>query len=73
MFPYIKQISHVEKILMVDIDSDIIDYYSCRAAPLSCDYLSPRDSPLHVEVLCGSVADCDARLLRANAVVCIEL
>lgn len=73
MFPYFKQVSHITKVFMVDIDFNLVDYYSCRTAPLTCDYLTPRENPLHVEVMCGSVADCDARMQGANAVVCIEL
>lgn len=73
MFAYFKQLPHVTKVMMVDIDSDLLEHYACRASPLTFDYLCPRKNPLHVEVLCGSVADCDARLLGANAVVCIEL
>ncbi|XP_034239184.1 uncharacterized protein LOC117644097 [Thrips palmi] len=73
MFPYFKQLANVTKIIMVDIDADLLEYNACRASPLTFDYLCPRATPLHVEVLCGSVADCDARLQGANAVVCIEL
>lgn len=73
MFPYFKQLAHVTKVIMVDIDDNLLEYNACRASPLTIDYLCPRETPLHVEVLCGSVADCDARLQGANAVVCIEL
>lgn len=73
MFQYFKQVSHISEVIMVDIDPHILDYYVCRASPLNSDFLNPRQNPLHVEVLCGSVADCDVRLLGANAVVCIEL
>ncbi|KAK3912606.1 Small RNA 2'-O-methyltransferase [Frankliniella fusca] len=73
MCSYFKQVPHIKEVIMVDIDADILDYYACRAGPLTSDYLNPRDNPLRVEVLCGSVADCDVRLLGANAVVCIEL
>lgn len=73
MFSYFKQITDVTNVIMVDIDSSLLEHYHCRAAPLSCDYLCCREKPLHVEVLCGSVAEHDGRLVGADAVVCIEL
>lgn len=73
MFNYFKRIPDITKVIMIDIDSDLLDHFHCRASPLTCDYVCPRENPLHVEVLCGSVAECDVRLLGANAVVCIEL
>uniref|UniRef100_A0A0A9Y9Z0 Small RNA 2'-O-methyltransferase n=1 Tax=Lygus hesperus TaxID=30085 RepID=A0A0A9Y9Z0_LYGHE len=73
LFTYIKQTEGVEEYIAVDIDEELLNRYSCRVLPLTCDYLADRTHPFNVKVLCGSVADPDVRLFGTDIVVAIEL
>ncbi|XP_032590341.1 small RNA 2'-O-methyltransferase isoform X2 [Drosophila grimshawi] len=57
----------------VDIDHELLRTYLSRINPLCSDYLRQRQSPLHVEVLQGSVADSAVELRNTDAVIALEL
>ncbi|PSN46366.1 hypothetical protein C0J52_05728 [Blattella germanica] len=74
LFVFMKHLDGLEEFLAVDVDSELLERYCCRAAPMNADFLDPkRQKPLTVSVLNGSIADTDPRLLGSDAVICIEL
>lgn len=72
-FRYLKQIAAVTAVSLVDVCADVLRRCACRVAPSPGDSLQQRVRPLHVQVLCGSVADCDTRLAGCDVVSAIEL
>jgi hypothetical protein len=68
-----KHVPGLNEVVAVDIDHEVLNHNSCRAAPLNADYLNTRQEPFTVRVLAGSIADRDRRLLGTDAVICIEL
>ncbi|XP_058799198.1 uncharacterized protein LOC131668783 [Phymastichus coffea] len=70
---YLKNMTGVEEVLFVDIDTDTINMYKDRARPLHVDYLHRRSSPLVMRVLEGSITQPDQLLEDTDAVICIEL
>lgn len=57
----------------MDIDDVTLQTHLCRTKPLVSDYIRQRMSPLHVEVLHGSVADSSKELKNTDAVIALEL
>lgn len=73
-FLYIlKNIEGVEEILCVDIDRQVLERYKTKAEPFLIEYLTPRKTPLVIEVCEGSVTHNDQKLEQTDAVICIEL
>ncbi|ALC41806.1 Hen1 [Drosophila busckii] len=57
----------------VDIDEALLTTHLSRTDPLVSDYMRQRESPLHVDVFHGSVADSSAELLNTDVVIALEL
>lgn len=72
-FKYLKNISEVNEVNLIDIDENLLKGSSYKARPLTYDYLHRREECMTVRVLCGSVAEKDDCLLEVDAVTCIEL
>ncbi|XP_037818264.1 LOW QUALITY PROTEIN: small RNA 2'-O-methyltransferase [Lucilia sericata] len=69
----LRRIPHVEHILEVDIDAELLKVHQQKAIPLISDYLKKRENPLRVEVLQGSVTDSVEQLYDVDAVIALEL
>lgn len=72
-FTSLKSLPDLREIVAVDIDVSLLEYYSCKTAPLTSDYLKMREHDLVVSVYAGSVCEFDKSLVNTDAVVCIEL
>lgn len=70
---HLKTIKGVEEILCVDIDREVLERYKTRTQPLLIEYLTPRKTPLTIELYEGSVIHNDRKLEQTDAVICIEL
>ncbi|XP_006825373.1 small RNA 2'-O-methyltransferase-like, partial [Saccoglossus kowalevskii] len=69
----LKNESYIEELIGVDIDNLALESNQHLGQPLISDYLYPRDNPLSVIILCGSVADYDSRLSNCDMMACVEL
>ncbi|CAL1684881.1 unnamed protein product [Lasius platythorax] len=69
----LKNIEGVEEILCVDIDRQVLERYKTKAEPFLIEYLTPRKTPLVIEVCEGSITHNDQKLEQTDAVICIEL
>lgn len=73
-FKYIKYLSSVEEIILVDIYEPVLESSLYVMRPLAWDYLFKRDLALTVKVFVGSVSLPDINVLQnVDAVTCIEL
>ncbi|XP_040040846.2 small RNA 2'-O-methyltransferase isoform X2 [Gasterosteus aculeatus] len=63
----------IELLAGVDIDGAILKKKMCGLAPLSTDYLQPRNDQLRIDLYQGSVTQKDARLIGFDLVTSIEL
>ncbi|XP_065368052.1 small RNA 2'-O-methyltransferase [Calliphora vicina] len=73
LLPLLRRIPHVEHILEVDIDAELLKVHQQKAIPLISDYLKKRESPLRVEVLLGSITDAVEQLYDVDAVIALEI
>ena len=72
-FVHLKSLKHIEKIVQVDIDGDLLKRFLVRTEPLLADHLNRRETPLAVEVYKGSMSLPDKCLLGSDAIVGIEV
>ncbi|KAM7344280.1 hen1 methyltransferase isoform 3-T3 [Cochliomyia hominivorax] len=73
LLPLLRRIPHVEHILEVDIDGELLIQHQQKAIPLISDYLQKRERPLRVEVLQGSITDPVEQLYDVDAVIALEI
>lgn len=71
----LKEVCGVEKVMGLDIDTELLSWKSRNIGPLPSDYLHSqrRGAPLDMEVFSGSVAHHDSRFKDIDAVTMIEL
>ncbi|XP_077987051.1 small RNA 2'-O-methyltransferase-like [Glandiceps talaboti] len=69
----LKNEPYIEELTGVDVDRSVLVHREHIITPLTTDYLFPRDNPLTVRLLQGSVADYDTRLADYDLVACVEL
>ncbi|CAH0393623.1 unnamed protein product [Bemisia tabaci] len=72
-FEHLRRIDGLEKVLCIDVDEEMLQRYHRRAKPLNYNHLCPREAPFSVDILAGSIAECDPNLLDTDVVICIEL
>ncbi|XP_070532724.1 small RNA 2'-O-methyltransferase-like isoform X1 [Ptychodera flava] len=70
---HLKNESYIEELCGVDIDESILLANQHAVKPLISDYLHPRDNPLVMRILQGSVTDFDMRVQSFDLVACVEL
>lgn len=70
---FLVQISTLEKLVLVDLDHDLLVHNKYAIRPLNCDYLEKRDLKLHVQMCCGSVTELDAHVAGCDAVSMVEM
>lgn len=73
LIDYIKNLFYLEKILLVDIDEDLLKENIFRIRPRTIDYINKRREPLEVSVFAGSISDPDCNLVDTDAVIGIEM
>lgn len=73
LFKYIKELPHVQRIIGVDVDENLMPRCRYEARPLSFFYVLGYPHKLTVDLFVGSIAERDRRLRDADAVICIEL
>lgn len=64
---------HMEELVGVDINRELLEENMFRIKPLISDYLRPRSHPFKVSLYQGSVAEADERFVDFDLVACIEL
>ncbi|XP_055311458.1 small RNA 2'-O-methyltransferase [Sitodiplosis mosellana] len=69
----IRRNDHLQHILQIDIDDELLKRFEQRAAPLTWEYLSRRKLPLITDVYHGSVDSPHECLLDSDVVICVEL
>lgn len=67
------QIPTLEKLVLVDLNHDLLEHNKYSIRPLNCDYLEKRDLKLHVQMYCGSVTDLDENVAGCDAVSMVEM
>ena len=72
-FVHLKSLKHIEKIVQVDIDEEMLKKFLMRTEPLLADHLNRRETPLTVEVYKGSMAIPNGCLVDTDAVIGIEV
>eukprot|EP00095_Tigriopus_kingsejongensis_P007341 maker-scaffold589_size129586-snap-gene-0.43 protein:Tk07341 transcript:maker-scaffold589_size129586-snap-gene-0.43-mRNA-1 annotation:"PREDICTED: uncharacterized protein LOC103574275" len=73
-FVRLKKLEHAREIIGVDVDAELLDYIQRRIKPLLFDFLHPRSfCPLDVYLMCGNLANFDARLQHVDAITAIEV
>lgn len=68
-----EQLTHLEEVVGVDIDRELLERNEFRIKPLISDYLRPRSHPFKVSLYQGSVAEADERFVDFDVIACIEL
>lgn len=64
---------HLEEVVGVDIDQQLLEESKFRIKPFTADYLRPRSHPFKVSLYQGSIAEADERFIDFDIVACIEL
>jgi hypothetical protein len=77
LFKYLKNVPIVEKVIMMDIDKELLQSHKHSLRPLPVEYLKKRETPLSLEVYAGCVTKVDSRVLNAEpniyAILAIEI
>ncbi|KAJ7339400.1 Small RNA 2'-O-methyltransferase [Desmophyllum pertusum] len=66
-------LTHLEELVGVDIDRELLEENKFRIRPLLSDYLRPRSHPFKVSLYQGSIAEADERFFDCDVIACIEL
>ncbi|ESO88632.1 hypothetical protein LOTGIDRAFT_125700, partial [Lottia gigantea] len=69
----IKTVKSLEKILLVDIDDKLLQSREYCIRPSLEEFLHHRDNPLHIQLLAGSAAILDERIMGVEAVTLVEV
>lgn len=72
-FRYVKSLIGLREALFVDVDRTLLEFSGNKVEPFAADFLKRRKEPLHVQVLQGSIAYPDVKLLNTDGVICIEM
>lgn len=64
---------HLEELVGVDIDQQLLEESKFRIRPFTADYLRPRTHPFQVSLYQGSIAEADERFIDFDIIACIEL
>ncbi|XP_078382520.1 small RNA 2'-O-methyltransferase-like [Oculina patagonica] len=66
-------LTHLEELVGVDINKELLEENKFRIQPLTSDYLRPRTHPFKVSLYQGSIAEADKRFIDFDVIACIEL
>jgi hypothetical protein len=73
IFRWLKDVESVERMALVDVDSNVLESNKNVVKPLILDNTYPRSTPLTIAVLAGSAGDLDRRIVGYQAATLVEL
>ena len=73
MSRFLVQIPSIEKVVLVDLDKDVLEANKFVIRPLTTYYLNRKDVATDVQIFHGSVTQLDRNIVGIDAVSMVEL
>ncbi|CAH3024563.1 unnamed protein product [Porites evermanni] len=68
-----ESLTHLEEVVGIDINRDLLEENKFRIKPFLGDYLRPRTHPFKVSLYQGSIGEVDGRFVDFDLIACVEL